>query len=697
MLRKAVIIVFFLCISCNSRATDFIAYKKDSIVPAVVFTNAGLEASADYFCSEFGKATGIRIQPAQQPVTNAGVIIQLNLEDKVKGGYFELKQKDNVLSIIAQDVRGMELGIQYFFMHFMSKDKTEIKIPIGLDYSHSYAFEYREPYFPDNFKVQFRKENATQTLEETWGLWGHNIGKVIAHSDKMMAQVNGKVNGEQFCFSSPELFAALKTFIKIQTEDTGHTKFMITPNDNDIVCQCKRCKAMGNTKTNASPAVYTLLNNLAAEFPKLQFFSTAYVTTQTPPPFKTAPNTGVMISTMAFPKGVVLEQSNKKAFVEDTFTGWKKVTDKIYLWDYAVNFDNYFEAYPTVSIAQKNLQYYKKLGVTGVFMHGSEEYYSAFADLKCYLYAQLLQDTQIDVKDYARRFLESKYPSVANLLSRYYATIEDKALGSNKPLDIYGGINQPRKKYLDEKELDDFYAALYEKSLIIDKQEAESLKPLLASMAFMKLELMRTNGIGVNGYVSEPGTPIDPRVNALLENLNAFSASAGIKIYNESLFTIADYIRFWHTEILPKRYKNLLFGKKANFINEPDEEYANVKMLTDGAIGFQDYYNNWLISTANPLKVAVSADDVKGAKTIELSFLNDPRHKIYFPDKVIVMIEGRKFETKVKSAVNDNVPSKCHVTIPVEVLQGDKTIIIEVVKQEDFKKKSTACDEIFFN
>jgi hypothetical protein len=667
----------------------------------VVFTDNRLKPLADSFCIQFEAATGIKLEPVQKATAGAKSIIQLSLSASVEGDCFEFRQEDNTIGIVAQDIAGMEQGIRYFFTHYMSKDSTQITIPMGLEYNHMYAFEYREPYFPDNFKAQFRKDNATQTLEETWGLWGHNIGKAITVSPKMLAQVNGKVSEEQFCFSSLELYDALKGFIKKQIADSPRrTKFMVMPNDNDIVCQCDRCHALGNTKTNASPAVYTLLNKLAKDFPKQEFFSTAYITTQTPPPFKTASNAGVMISTMAFPKGIVLEESNKKDLVDNTFSGWKKVTDKIYLWDYAVNFDNYFKAYPTVAIAQKNLQYYKKLGVTGVFMQGSEDMYSAYADLKCYLYAQLMQDTDIDVKDYTRRFFEGKYPSVANLLTGYYTAIEERALASNKVLDIYGGMDQTRKKYLDEKEFDDFYTALYLKSQTIDKKEFEALKPLLVSLTFIKLELMRTNGIGTNGYatiaVQDKDAVINPQVKELLERLSAFSTATGIKVYNESGYTVADYLKYWRTEIVIKPYKNLLFGKKLSFINEPDEDYASIKMFTDGAVGFQDYYNNWLLSTANSLKVAVNTDDVKGAKAIEMSFLNDTRHKIYLPERVVVMIEGRKFEVKVSSAINNDSPSKYRVIVPIELLPEDKTITIEVIKQDNYRNRSTTCDEIFF-
>ena len=556
-----------------------------------------------------------------------------------------------------------------------------ISIPLGLSYNMKPAFEYREPYFRDNFDKSFREWNETHTIDETWGLWGHNINKVIKPAPTMMAVVDGKVNEDQYCFSSPELENALIDFIV----ENGGSKFMIVPNDNDIACVCNRCKKLGNTHNNASPAVFTLLNKLAGRFPQKEFFSTAYITTQAPPPFKTAPNTGVMISTMAFPKGIVLEQSDKKEFVKQTFQGWKKVTNKIYLWDYAVNYDNYFDAYPTVFIAQQNLKFYNQLGVTGVFMHGSEENYSSFDDLKCYLYAQLLRHTDIDLKKCITNFFHAKYAESADLLASYYTNIEDKAFKSPKQLDIYGGINQSRKKYLDEEDVTEFYGKLDEIATM-STNTSKTLSPVLASLVFMKLELMRSSGMPAHN-TSE--------VKRLTEKLDSYCNSAGITIFNESGMRVSNYIALWNDEIINRPYSNFLFGKPVKFKTTPDEDYDNPKMLADAAIGFHDYSTNWLISTVNILSVEINANDVRKAKAVELDFLSDIRHRIYLPEKVIVMVGNKKYE-KFIPVQNNKTISKYRVIIPLEISPEDEIITIQAIKQDEYAKQSTACDEIFF-
>ena len=694
MAKKMALLFLLICLGCDSRAQETVVYKKGDIIPEIIAADAASREGALQFCRMLSDVTGQSFEPQQSATGKSEVTIAFVVDTKLKDKDFSLKMKDRSVMIAASGRQGFTAASNYFISQYAGYavpglqrqgQITLISLPAGLGYSSTLAFEYREPYFPDNFDPAFRQRNNTHTLEDTWGLWGHNIGKAVTPTPKMFAVVNGRPNEEQFCFSSPELASALEMYIDAQLQENHvRNKFMVMPNDNDIVCQCSKCKAYGNTSTNASPAVYTLLNKLAAKFPAQEFFSTAYITTQIPPSFKTAANAGVIISTMAFPKGVVVGQSNKKALVDKTFADWKKVTDKIYLWDYAVNFDSYPEPYPTVLIAQQNLKYYKSLDVTGVFMQGSEDMYAGFADLKCYLYAQLLLNPETDVRKCIRLFFEAKYPSVANLLTGYYTAIEERALASNKLLDIYGGIAQARKKYLEQPEFDDFYAAIVQKHAQLPKPEADALKPLLAALTFVKLDLLRTEGIAT-GKTAEAKT--------LIERLRSWSAASGIKIYNESGLTVADYIAQWENEILSRPYTNLLYGKPIKFISKPDEDYANPGVLNDGAIGFNDYYNNWLLSTSEPLKVSINAADVMSAKTIEMAFLNDTRHRIYLPQRVVVTIDGRKYEAVVPAA---GKLAKQRITIPVEMQAGDKSVIIEVIKQDDYKGRATACDELFF-
>ncbi|MGV3459133.1 MAG: DUF4838 domain-containing protein [Flavobacterium sp.] len=709
MRKIAFLLLCIVYAGCASEPADFRIFSKGTITPEVVFAHSELKGAADSFCRFFEEATGVQINPTVNPAKKSPAIINIAFDDEDNTGQFRIMQVGNEVIIEGGKRDDVDSAIRYFFSHFVHLEPitegvvtdnkvSEIVVPSGLQYVQEYAFEYREPYFPDNFQPEFRKWNNTHTLEENWGLWGHNIGKVIAITPEMHATAGGKKTDEQLCFSSPELREALVDFIKSKrTENPAQRKFMIMPYDNDIACTCSKCTAAGNTAHNASPAVFTLLNRLSKKFPDNEFFSTAYITTQATPKFSLEPNAGVMVSTMQFPKGVVIEKTAKKAEAERTFNTWRAVTGKIFLWDYAVNFDNYFDAYPTVRIAQQNLKFYKKLGVTGVFMHGSEENYSAFGSLKCYLYAQLLQNPDVDIEKLTRDFYTRRYPAAADVLASYYLLQESRAFDSPKQLDIYGGMKQSEQKYLDAAAFANFYDELVERVNLLNVSEAEAIKPLFTALTFQRLEIMRIKGLGADGFGMFDGNivKIKPQVEILLDRLARLSAETGIKITNESGQTIADYIRNWRRDITPAAYRNLMFGKRLKLTGIPDEEYTDMRMLTDGATGFTDYYNNWMLTTAGEFSAEVHADEVRGLHYIEISFLNDPRHNIHYPEKVVVTISGRKYEAKLPAEVNRK-PAKKAVKIAVTLMPEDEIITIQTVKQPDYIKKSVACDEVFF-
>uniref|UniRef100_UPI004049485A DUF4838 domain-containing protein n=2 Tax=Flavobacterium sp. TaxID=239 RepID=UPI004049485A len=714
---------YFVCIlmilGCQATSKDFLLYSIENDLPVVKIHNKNEIEFANDFCDLFEAATSKRLKIIETDISknDVGIILKLVKQlssAKTKTG-FHIIQDKNTLLIEGTSPDQLQNGIRYFFIHYVKFYKlaeiymydnplTEIVLKNNFSYAQANAFEYREPYFIHNFDKEFRKWNNTQTIDEIWGLWGHNLSKFVEHINlDMLSTVDGKKNYDQFCFSSKELEIALIEKLKLQKVDNPLvSKFMIMPNDNNLVCQCSQCIAAGNTKNNASPAVFSLLNKLSKKFSDYEFFSTAYITTQLPPDFQLEKNTGVMLSTMAFPKGVVYENSPKKDFIISTIDNWKKVSNKIYIWDYVINFDNYLGSYPTVLTTQKNLQLFHKMGVKGVFLHGNEDAYAAFSDMKAFLYAQLLQNPNVDVKELLNFYLQKRFPSKWESIAKYYMSIEQKAMASPKQLDIYGGWNQSLNKYLDYDELDSLHNELMSYINEFGVYEMNSINPLLTALHYQKLEMMRLKGVGKNGFASttmekpEDGI-VKEEVSRMVGELKRFANISKITVINESQQTIADYLKLWDSQILNKIHKNYLFGREIEVLSELDEDYTKVSMLNDGAVGFYDYFNNWMLNTVDELEIKVKTEDVLLATSVDINFLNIPRHRIYLPEAVEVKIGERVYTTKIEPANYDTEASKRYVNVPITVKNTDEFVTVKIIKQAEFKDKSTACDEIYFN
>ncbi len=697
-----------LLVGC-ANSKDFVLYKNNSALPLIIAVTQHELKAAARFQQFFKIATGKNIEVKNNGTNNhERKNIALVIDRDINSDSFHIYTEESTLYIKAANLNGLLTGVSNFFSDYVGLTQfdtaksfsslTEIKVDQNLNYTTKYDFEYREPYFAQNFNPDFRYWNSTHSIEDKWALWGHNLVKAVKVTPQMLAKINGKTNDEQFDFSSKELEKALTEYISQKLEyDSDVNYFMIMPNDNDIVCLCDACKKEGNTENNASPAVFALLNRLADKFPQAVFFSSAYITTQTPPKTKLKANTGVMISTMSFPKGVIIEKSTKFASINRIFEDWKALTDKIYLWDYAINFDNYFEFYPTLLIQQQNLNYYKNKGVNGIFMHGSDEgSFTAFGDLKAYIYAKLFKDVKTDVEKEIKLFFIKEYPKTGTILSDYYLNAEQASYKSNKIIDIYGGIQQFKNKYLNLIDLNNLYnkiSTLYSSASV---EEQKKLNLVLASVSFQQLEIMRTNGVSENGYAvptNGSSATINEQSTSALKSFKEYSTAGGINTYNEIGLLVSDYLKQWQN-LLNQPYKNLLYGKALKALSKLDEDYPNIKVLNDGALGFTDYYNNWLIATIEPLKVEIAAQDIKEASWLEMHFLVDKKHRIYAPESIVLTLDGKPQEYKLKEDAFTGIQK---IRVQVKIPKTTQSVILSVKKKPEFEKRAIACDEIIFN
>ena len=121
---------------------------------------------------------------------------------------------------------------------------------------------------------------------------------------EILARTGGLTHANQFCFSSNKLFDLTAQFIQDQYGSGEETPYRMTigPNDNSIVCMCRRCEAAGNKPGNAMPAVLRFVERLAARFPNHTFFIPGYSTTSAIPDHPLPYNAGVFLSAIDYPR-----------------------------------------------------------------------------------------------------------------------------------------------------------------------------------------------------------------------------------------------------------------------------------------------------------------------------------------------------------------------------------------------------------
>ena len=663
MFRFSIVTLYFLLLgTCQSNAESMaVALEAPISLRAKGYTistqphaSAIDEKWAQYFYDHLKN----RVTDRQRVLLGSSQKDYLTLKVKVDTALstdYCLKNDGQQWLLTARTERGLQWLI-YQMIKRISEDDPSVEAPdlnpsiinLGKGCA-SFAFAYREPHFLPNLNQEYNQIYNTHNVEIDWGLWGHNLSKVIDKDNKALyATVEGKRNESQLDFASDALYQEVEHYIIDNFGAEPPMKFVIMPNDNPIVSDTPKNKSLGSTPTNATPSVSYLVNKLAKRFPKHTFYTSGYRTTRTPPTERLADNTGVIISTIDLPKGIALPSGKATETFYHTLSQWKAKTNDLYLWDYACDFDDYFTPYPILKGFQKQLKVFKEKGVKGVFVNGSGYDYSTFADVQTFVIASLLIDESLSVDALVTRFFRQYYPVSGALMTAYYLSLENAQQQQSKPLQPYGNFAHAQEAYLDPAQFVSFYDKLSTLRFDAQGEERKALEKLYAALSFTRLQLAYRQGYSSYGFAQRIANTLQPRPE-VQQWLAALATSEKYKemarYQEEEKGSVKGYIEQWNSLLAQANFQNLLLGKPLQAECTLDEDYQDLSPLTDGVEGFPlDYHIGWVINSVDDLKVQLPPE-AKKAKKIALTFLQDEKSRFYMPTKIEIYKNSKLYKT----------------------------------------------------
>ena len=542
------------------------------------------------------------------------------------------------------------------------------------------AFKYREVFLPEGVG-KAADSLGLNTLDADWAIWGHNLKNVLPErfSDAVYAKVNGTVFKQQFCFTSTRLYDYLVDYINDQYGPNDHARFSIIPNDNDIVCLCETCVAIGNTDSDASPAVFSMIRKLSDQFPNHIFYASDYRTTSQLPKDMMPANTGVMVSAIDYPLSYD-STPQEESFISN-LNNWSEKTPRILIWDYINNFDDYFTPFPIFGVMQHRLKNYRDNHVTAVFLNGSGYEPSSLSDLNTAVLAALTLNPDIDWEVLLKEKARELYPVTGDRISSFLILQENYVRDNHKVLPLYEGIAVAKTRYLPEDEFVAFHEDIKKLYFSADKKEQERLDLLLAELALTRLELNRING-NMEG------------AEALMASLEKLPEH-NITSYNEAGWRIDTYLddyRYMLRHASESEGKNKLKGVALKALTPLDEDYSDLSIITDGFLGLpSNYHNGHLItSPEKSTSILIPSDNGEGKLKVWLSY--NPAFKIGLPESVTLSGEGMETISTTPTYPKDNSGhSIVEFDIPVSAA-GDLTLTLI----KDPETRSMALEEIEF-
>lgn len=271
----------------------------------------------------------------------------------------------------------------------------------------------------------------------------------------------------QRCMSNPEIVKIAADNLRewMDSEPDEHI-FSVSANDVGMLCQCDECRRITEEEGATSGLFLRFVNDVAAEIEKTHpqnYVSTlAYAITETAPNI-TKPRHNVIIRLCPFYIccGHPFSTCSKKASVNfyKTLQDWGKISDNIFIWHYATNFDSYLLPFPNFREFTTDLKTYRENAVSGMFLQGAGKSGSHLGDLRAWVYAQYIWDTSRDPEALIEEWMHAVYGNAYEPMKTAFDFIHARVEDPDNHLGIHDRITTESWPPESVATLDSLYTA----------------------------------------------------------------------------------------------------------------------------------------------------------------------------------------------------------------------------------------------
>ncbi len=374
----------------------------------------------------------------------------IHLEDSGSTDAFTIKAADGNIHISGNALNGAlalleeDLGCRWYgtgLEYYPSRPELIENIVSREDIP---AFVRRNPFTNMSYHKDFTRRNRILFDDGFGYLSGwfcHTYDNIIPQTDFaakpecFMVDEHGKRNQRQLCPSNPEVqrLAREKVLEALRNNKNPQRNLVsFSQNDYPIYCHCAPCMATIRKHGNAPVAPHLLLANTIAremskEFPDARLVILGYHHTQkTPVNLEVEPNIRLWFcitdedNSLSKLKSVVDMPSVKRNLEE-----WNKLKVSLEIWDYMVDFTNYFMPFPSFMTIANNLKFYKQQSCIGVMLQGKREDIAGDrVEMRAWVMSKLLWNPDRDMRELVKDFNYGVYGAAAPMMEEYFDLVE---------------------------------------------------------------------------------------------------------------------------------------------------------------------------------------------------------------------------------------------------------------------------------
>lgn len=437
----------------------------------------------------------------------------------------------------------------------------------------------------------------------------------------------------------------------------------VSQDDNQQYCECIQCAELDRTEGSHAGSLIHFVNAVAAAFPEKTISTLAYQHTRKAPKTRPAPNVLVTLCSIECDRSAPIAVKCKD-FASD-LSGWKKITNNIRIWDYTTQFTNFLAPFPNIHTLAPNVRYFRDHGAKWIFEQHSGNPSELF-ELRAYLTAKLLWNPELITQDVITEFTDGYYEEGGVFIRKYINRIhEELRRYPDFFLFLYGDPSQAFGSYLRADLLGEFDAYFDSAELVIDgkNKTLDHIRTARLGIEYTILEASRKNisaDYSLTSHGADGKIQINQKTKSRLERLEQTCAKAEVIFMNEMGFTVSDYVLNYEKAMQTASIPNKAQGKKVSLLTKP-KKYASEdpQTLTDGALGGNGFYANWLGFEGNDLQAVVDLGEEQMLSQARLAFLQVTNHIVFFPKEVVYYAsrDGKRYD-RLGQVLNDEPLTK---------------------------------------
>lgn len=494
---------------------------------------------------------------------------------------------------------------------------------------------YRYPNCSQRYADWHHLHNDADRMNE-WGFFVHSFNTLLPpsryfenHPDWYSWRDDRRVRDGQLCLSNPQVLDSLCSHLADSMAAHPEKKiWSVSNNDNYNVCQCPNCLHQDSLYGGPTGTLLHFVNQVARRFPDKTISTLAYqYTRKTPKDNAIQPDSNVNIMFCSIecgretPIAISPQESSFRKDMED----WHRITDNIFMWDYIVQYRNYWNPFPNLHVIQPNLRFFYDHGVRMIFEQGSDTVdRSSWMDIRCYMTAKLLWDVNIDIDSVMTDFYNGYYGSAGKYVRTIVDTMSSAVATSGKQLDIYGfpidGATtylSPRRMHLYRATIDSAYSAL---AVNNQAYHIDRLDYFRMALDFAQIELNAKNGVDTL------------MLHRLVDDMQRFK----VPKLMEYGVTPEQYLATMRNFVRKSTGVNYAFAAPITLRKIPTPPYTCQRgaSLVDHKGGLLDFRNDWIGFWGDTLDAIISLDSTRILHQTTIDFFYYPLSWIFLPQQI---------------------------------------------------------------